>query len=647
MLTARTNFQVTRLGSGQVLFTGGQDAGGNSRNSAEIYDPVTQTFSYTTQGSSQTFMTVARSGHTASLLYDGTVLLAGGQDTSTDTLSSMEIYNPVTGTFSTAGVSMQAARHNQTATLLPTAGLLIAGGTNTTSNGDTVESSAELYSPYTLQGGLHPRFMVANIQYAPPGSGSTLTYSNASTVGTSVSTENTFESNESLAATTSLNLGIILKISETVTNTWDQEQDSSSTYGLTNVTTDTQVVPGPCSSATSLTVACSPTSTVGSSSIGVDHESDIIWVWLNPVSDYTIAAPGSFVWNGLASDPNDPNSVNGSMDLIPLSVGQLDGTSPISQAEWDILDRNWDPVALGGAGPITSADLLTILARDPFATNLSGVGRSTAPTTAPTGGQYVVFDPNIATLDLATNECGNRYDFAPGFDMTFPFAPLGGSEQQALTQTYQLSTTTAQINSQSVTDTYKAALSNNFSWTSSSFDTDRISHLDQPNTKNQPTEANNTFSVSLKATGYVQWTNKWTNVKNNSTLQTQTLSIKNPLSSDNYTGPEQMQVWLDNLYGTYMFYPKPSDTNWILTFSQNTLTAYVTADPHIPHVPTGTVTFYDGCTVLGSGSVNESTGSVSISASLTTSGTHAIVAIYSGDTNFYHNNSNTLAIAVQ
>jgi hypothetical protein len=165
----------------------------------------------------------------------------------------------------------------------------------------------------------------------------------------------------------------------------------------------------------------------------------------------------------------------------------------------------------------------------------------------------------------------------------------------------------------------------------------------------------------LKFQGYIQWTNKWTSSKNNSVLQTQDLSIKNPLSTDNYTGQEQMQVWTDNLYGTFMFYPKPSDTNWVLSASRSTvsfgntvtLTVMVTADPHVPAVPTGTVTFYDGCTVLGTAIVNTATGSVSLTATLPaingpqTTGQHTIQAIYGGDMNFFHNNSNQVVVTVQ
>jgi hypothetical protein len=308
------------------------------------------------------------------------------------------------------------------------------------------------------------------------------------------------------------------------------------------------------------------------------------------------------------------------------------------------------------------------------------VGRATAPTIAPTGSQYTIFDPNIPTYDPVTSQCGNRYNFTPGYDMTFPFSPLG-STNQAITQDYKLSTTTAQSSSSSTTDTYQVAISANLQFKQNigtnfgplgdllcaTADTNAeisawggaCKAIDTSNSKTQGSQ--NSLTESLKFKGSVQWTNKWNSSKNNAVLQTEDLSIKNPLSTDNYTGPEQMQVWTDNLYGTFMFYPKPSDTNWVLSSSQSTvssgstvtLSAYVMADPHIPATPTGTVTFYDGCTILGTSIVNAATGSVSINVTLPaptgpqTTGSHTIQAIYGGDTNFFHNNSNPVVVTVQ
>ncbi len=676
MLVGRVNCQATRLGSGMVLITGGRSVVGVAFSSAELYNPATGTFQYTKNSAqAQTYMTAARFNHTASLLADGTVLIAGGESAATNTLATMEIYDPVVGGFSAAASGLQVPHHNHTATVLPIAGVLIAGGTNTTASVTTVEANAEVYTPYTILTGLHPKYMVVNVQYAPPGAGSTMTYSNQTTVGTSTGTENSFTHSESLTTSVGINLGIF-KLTDSVDQTWTNTQDSSSSFSLNNVTADSEVVPGPCN-VTPGTQTCAPNGATDQS-LGVEHESDVVWVWLNPVSDYIITSPSTFVWGGYASDPSDPNSPDGGMDVIPLSVSQLDGTSTITQAEWDVLDRSWDPISSGGAGPITQPDLLTILARDPFATNLSGVGRATAPTIAPTGSQYTTFDPNIPTYDPATGQCGNRYDFTPAYDMTFPFSPLG-STNQAITQDYKLATTTAQSSSSSTTDTYQVAISANLNFkqnpgtnlgplgdllcaTVGTGDTpwggacNAISWKTPTTTKGTVPGQENSITESLKFKGYVQWTNKWNSSKNNSVLQTEDLSIKNPLYTDNYTGPEQIQVWTDNLYGTFMFYPKPSDTNWVLTSAQTTvnsgstvaLTAYVIADPHVPAMPTGTVTFYDGCTVLGTGSVNAATGTVSITATLTApTGSHMIQAIYGGDMNFFHNNSNPVVVTVQ
>jgi hypothetical protein len=84
-------------------------------------------------------MTTTRANHTATLLPNGTVLVAGGYSSSS-TLSSAEIYNPATGTW-TATASMATARYAHTVTLLPNGSVLVAGGFG---SGGSL-SSAEIY----------------------------------------------------------------------------------------------------------------------------------------------------------------------------------------------------------------------------------------------------------------------------------------------------------------------------------------------------------------------------------------------------------------------------------------------------------------------------------------------------------------------
>ena len=138
LTTPRSQQTATLLNTGKVLLTGGNRVEGIV-NSAELFDPTTKTFSAT--GSMKT----ARATHTATQLANGQVLITGGFNldvTNPDlAFSSAEIFDPTGGTFSLTA-DMTSVRNNHTATLLNNGQVLIAGGDNATVR---ALASAELY----------------------------------------------------------------------------------------------------------------------------------------------------------------------------------------------------------------------------------------------------------------------------------------------------------------------------------------------------------------------------------------------------------------------------------------------------------------------------------------------------------------------
>ena len=127
-------YTAALLTDGRVLFLGSGDFGFAD---AEVYDPAAGTFAFT--GSASENQEIAP----ASLLTDGTVLIAGGQVPGGDGSAYAELYVPASGTFEFAG-EMTAGRHSHTATPLPDDTVLITGGFSVWPE---PTSSAEVYKP--------------------------------------------------------------------------------------------------------------------------------------------------------------------------------------------------------------------------------------------------------------------------------------------------------------------------------------------------------------------------------------------------------------------------------------------------------------------------------------------------------------------
>jgi len=164
MSTGRLTATATTLTDGTVLIAGGQSS--TTLNTAEIYQPISDSFTLTTG-----VMNRPRVAHAATLLdpavvsgpLAGNVLITGGDAFST--VGTAETYNPLSGSFSKTG-SMAIPRRQHTSVLISHCGcaadglVLVVGGYD---NQFTVLSSAELYNPatgtFTATGNLKtPRF---------------------------------------------------------------------------------------------------------------------------------------------------------------------------------------------------------------------------------------------------------------------------------------------------------------------------------------------------------------------------------------------------------------------------------------------------------------------------------------------------------
>jgi N-acetylneuraminic acid mutarotase len=185
MNTIRTQHTATLLRNGQVLIVGGLNVETSMiLSSVELYIPSLNTFITTgslntardkhtaillkdglsvlviggsdfTQARPEIYVTGSwfhtsgdmiyrRAGGAGVLLPDGNVLVAGGTDSNNTALSSVEIYNTITGTFSLVQ-SMECARSQFTLTLLPSGQVLAVGGKGSAT--DKCLRISELYDP--------------------------------------------------------------------------------------------------------------------------------------------------------------------------------------------------------------------------------------------------------------------------------------------------------------------------------------------------------------------------------------------------------------------------------------------------------------------------------------------------------------------
>lgn len=432
------------------------------------------------------------------------------------------------------------------------------------------QSQASPYSPSPL----FPKYLIMGVVYAPPGSSSSVTYGHSSLVGSSMSYATTNSYTD--VSTTSVSAGATLGLF-----------GASTTYSTTNQWT--------ISSENIHSVAVQTTqgnsiSSLGpiSASLGVNHDNDVIYIWLNPVVVTTAAMTAGTLninWNGLASNSCDPLDAKDPLtfyqyvagcdanqfpfpDIVGIPVWCLKNPYfpgqgcaqwlPYTSRSWD--QSYWGPAttaqgsAVYPANPpgLTLQDYADILQADPFVT-LNGntvniCHQLYGPDLDPNEVENIVSTPNLPankmnpTGNTPTN-CGlptgttseTMSRFSPYGTVEYPVpGPNGLPSTYAGNFQYESTTTDTSINIDAHTTgtSVQSTLSFGDSWGGFAIDGD----------------------VSYQNSNSMTWQNESTNSNSNGSTSSAAYSITGPQLSDNYNGPATFNVYQDSVYGTFAFY---------------------------------------------------------------------------------------------
>ena len=280
-----------------------------------------------------------------------------------------------------------------------------------------------------------PKYQVMGVVYAPPGSASSVTYTSSQVVGSTDAISTTNGSTNSTSSSVTVGIGLFGfggSISYNTSNTWGASTEVSNSVAVQTQQGNTVATMGPISS-----------------SLGVDHDNDVIYIWLNPVIAGTVTGTGSTAtldWTGLASNSCDINNPAGPPsayqgvsgcdpnqypypDIVGIPVWCLKNPYyptpscsqwlPYTSRIWDLSDWGTDPNTGIPLGPgLTMRDYADILQSDPFV-SLNGSGVNVChPTYGPS------LDPNLPeTINNAplTPLNGSNYTYG-GFTSLINYA---------------------------------------------------------------------------------------------------------------------------------------------------------------------------------------------------------------------------------
>lgn len=374
-----------------------------------------------------------------------------------------------------------------------------------------------------------PKFQVVGVLYAPPGNKNAVSGEQCSqvTYGGGFTSNYTYSDTQSYSnknsQTTSYGgsvsfFGFTISGSASTTNTFTQK---STLMNATMINTTITAAQG---------LRCSIAAD------GINHANDKIAVWFNPAIGISVLPDNTVVNTGLGYDPAD-NVITGTPDTLWIYVSDLQllasgkpcsdttlGQDTDFETECNQLARAWS-----STGALTAADYADILKADPFAGNEtlnpmdpSLNGRYSQPTLTGSGTMQGT------TTTIAT---GTLISYGPGTGQSIA--------------TFTAGSTTTSTTGSTAEDTHSVQYTTSLG-------------LSEQNGGSGKTSGGDTSKLTaglMDGTTYT-YSNKVSTTNSNASSQTASYIVYGPLVQDDYTGLQQLAVYQDNIYGTFVFYPE-------------------------------------------------------------------------------------------
>jgi hypothetical protein len=408
-----------------------------------------------------------------------------------------------------------------------------------------------------VQGYINPKFIIVGVTYAPPGAQSSVTYTNSLLVG------NTTTINSSFTDSTSVSVSVTASGSIPGFAKGDATGTSTTTYGQTSSSSNTVTI-------NKTTQVSDKTQGPSNSLAGLNHDFDVIWLWLNPVVllAFPQGNPSALTWNGYGFDANDQPG----LDVLPVFLGWLNGDIPVPNDVAAVLARTWASGYIwapgtgpGLTGPGSGTDFATILQADPF-------GQCTPmPANCP-------MQPDSTRFTLSDNQ-----------NIVYEQAPPGG---QPITQTYQLQYSNTSMQGQGTMTMLSQAFGLEVKLSGGIFGSGISTDFKASNTFTWMTSVNTSTTNAATSTALASVTGP-----------TCAVSIGGNTCSPQYIGPVEFEIYQDNQYGTFMFFPVSGSNGQPLSMPISTsLPDAIAGEPYAPVLLTatgGSGTGYTWCVQSG------------------------------------------------